>query len=315
MARLGIDLGHCLCLCLCLGLGLGLCSSACGTPPSPTAPTAASACDAPYFRHALVSPSYARVGPHTGEVHVVASDAATADLAIAVANTIVIARVPLARLEPAVVLESPVFAAPGAPAPLPIAVEPGFPLPAAGTYRDGAWLHVHHDTGVAFDGWISASARGTIWQPGLAVPPLLHADLLDFDARVDHDDALPVIAHVDDSAATDATHVGDWLHVRSRTAFVRLDAWAHLPVAPPRQRHTFDFQDDTIEADDVRFDHLFDLPRDSCLYAAPDTRAAVVGITTSAVAADPAPGTIGWLRLDLDAPWGRVIAYARDDAR
>jgi hypothetical protein len=73
-------------------------------------------------------------------------------------------------------------------------------------------------------------------------------------------------------------------------------AWQHLASSPLRAR----VGDRDVIVVDERI-------APDCLRASPSDRAAVVGIATEPLGGTPAAD--GWLRVETDAPWGRVEAY------
>lgn len=99
-----------------------------------------------------------------------------------------------------------------------------------------------------------------------------------------------------------------WLAIDAHDDSARVTGFAR-PIAPSNLLGTYDFSDDTIVGDLVQPQGRPPRIEPGCLYASPDARASVVGITDGDLRGTPLGN--GWLEVRIAAPWGRVVGYGR----
>jgi hypothetical protein len=264
-------------------------------------------CDEAAWRQLASSPLRARVGDR--DVIVVEEHGGWSRIAVTAFSAILAGEVPNRRLARVVKRETPVWDAPGGSTLPNLVVEPGLAVTGSGD-----WFEVDERYPITIHGYVPASATGRIWdaQP----PPGTNGRRLGFYGDVLADpvaSAQHVAGIAGGDPVVDSIEPGPagWLKIAASDAQVRVTGWVAIPPprAPSPLLHTYDFSDDTIEGELVEPDSVKQRLRiaPGCLRASPSDRAAVVGLATQPIVAEPAAD--GWLHVVLDTPWGRVDAY------
>jgi hypothetical protein len=277
--------------------GWVLFAAACAPPPPPpvleaTAPTA-EVCDVARWHERASAPLRARIGSF--DVAVVAEHGERAEVVVEWPRGVLLGgMVSERRFERVVVRETSI--APG------VFVEPGVAVDDTGAVQTA--------NPIVADGRVAAGAIGRMWTRR-AVPdaPFELSHEVHVYAKPDvMSDGVAIIAagyrvidRMDDAG-------NGWLAIEAHDASARVIGFAR-PIMPTGLAGTYDFSDDTIEGDLVRPEPPRPTAAAGCLYASPDVRARVVGVSDGTLIGKPAGN--GWIEVRLAAPWGRIVGYGR----